>query len=219
MAANPFVEVVDLQRRALDRQVRRQVAVRDAAAHRVAVRGARHVAHDAPVVADRLLAHHDGDRVVERHAGEPFCGTHRRPDPLEGLPALELLVPLHREAEAGLERVVLRVDVLAPQPVALLQPERVEGAAAGRRDAVLAPGLPEVPGALPHRELSVQLPAELARVTDALRPDRADLAHVEILRRHVREGVVRDVRLGDGGEDLARTRTPQAERDASPFAQ
>ena len=116
--------------------------------------------------------------------------------------------------EPGLERIVLGVDVLSPQPVALLQPQRVERAAAGGDQPVLAAGLPQqVPDPIAHRELSVQLPAQLAGVADALRPHRADLADVQVARREVRERVVRDVGVGDRPQDVARTRSPQPERE------
>ena len=46
----------------------RQVAVDDPATHGVAVVRRRHVAHDAVAGPDRLLAHHDDRRIVERHA-------------------------------------------------------------------------------------------------------------------------------------------------------
>ena len=104
-------------------------------------------------------------------------------DRLERRPPGEVLVPAHREAESGRERVVLGVDVLRPEAVALLEPQRVERAAARRDQAVLSARLPQhVPRPLAHRDLPVELPAELARVADALGPYRRDLADAQVSR-------------------------------------
>ena len=152
--------------------------------------------------------------IVEGDAGELLA----RPGvelALQRLPSLELaLVHPDGEAEAGLERIVLGVDVLAPQPIALLEAKRVERAAAGRDDPVHLPGLPQnVPGSLSHRDLPVELPTELAGVGDPLRPDGIDLADVQVASGHVRERVVGDVDVRHGLEDVAGARSPQTERE------
>ena len=131
-------------------------------------------------------------------------------------PELVLVHP-DGEPEARRERVVLGVDVLAPEPVALLEPERVEAPETGGDEPVIAAGPPQqLPGAVPHRELPVELPPELTGVGDPLRPDRTDLAEVQVPRGHVRERVVRDVHVGYGLEDRPRVRPPQAEREQRP---
>src|SRR5204862_8271601 len=114
----PVTEVLNLDGRSRAREFDRQVAVGDRPADRIAVVRARDVAHDATVGPDRLLAHHDGAGIRERDAREAL---RRLAFGAERLATLEVLVHLDREAEARLERVVLGRDVLAPQPVALLQ--------------------------------------------------------------------------------------------------
>src|SRR5205085_4300348 len=136
-------------------------------------------------------------RIVERHRAEAL----RRAlvtDPLERLPALEVLVPLHREAETGRDRVVLGPDVLAPQAVALLEPQGVERAEPRGDQTVFAPRLPqEVPDPRTHLERPEQLPAELADVADPLRED-GHLADLDLPPGHVGDGVVADVGVGCG---------------------
>ena len=79
---------------------------------------------------------------------------------------------------------------------------------------MLAAGLPQqVPRAIAHGELPVQLPAQLAGVGDALRPHRPHLADVQVLRGQVRERFVGDVLVGHGREHVARPRTPQPEAE------
>ena len=75
-----------------------------------------------------------------------------------------------------------------------------------------------VPDALAHRELPVQLPAQLAGVGDALGPHRRHLADVQVARRHVGERLVRQVGVRDRREDVARTRAPQPQREQRPGA-
>src|SRR5262249_19486463 len=152
--------------------------------------------------------------IVERHAGETMRVAALEPL-LERRATLEVaLVHLHREAEARLERVVLDVDVLVPESIALLETHGVEGARARGEDPVVAAGLPEeAPRSIAHRSLAVELPAELAGVRDPLRPHRRDLADVQIPRRHVRESVVRDVVVRNRLQDVARPRAPEAERE------
>src|SRR5207245_8765569 len=131
----------------------------------------------------------------------------------ERVPALERLVHLHREAETRLEGIVLRRQILAPEPIALLQTEGIERAQTARDQPVLHAGLPEeVPDARAHLDRTVELPSELADVADPLR-ERGDLADRQLAHRHVRERLVRQVGVGDGRQDLARARAPQPQAE------
>src|SRR5205085_4521915 len=187
-----LVEVGDLHPRAGFRLLEREVAVRDALRDAVAVVAARHVAEDGIAVHDRLLAHRDL-AVVDRQAAElPL-------DPL-GLDALQrgtadevALVHPHREAEAGLVRVVVGVDVGAPAAVALLQPQRVERAGSGDDETELLAGFDQLlPEPLAHLHRNVELPSELPRAPD---PQRAGQhpTDQELPRRQIRESLAGDV--------------------------
>src|SRR5712691_2385124 len=122
----PLAEILDLDGGALGRELHRQIAVDDPAAHRVAVGGRRDVGHDVLARQDRLLAHDDDRRIVERHARELVRAAAALQDRLEGCATLEVsLVHVDGEPEPGLERIVLGVDVLPPEPVPLFEAKGV----------------------------------------------------------------------------------------------
>ena len=107
-----------------------------------------------------------------------------------------VLAELDRPAEAGLERRVIGADVGAPGAVALLEPQRLDGAIAGVGDAERLAGVHQriVDG---ERVLDgdVQLPAELADVGHAQRPHRR-AGDVELAPGGERERRVRHIGLG-----------------------
>src|SRR6185503_6255439 len=102
-------------------------------------------------------------------------------------------LPLARfdgEADTGLLGTVLRVHVAAPETVALLQAQRVEGGAAGGDETIRPSGLPEqIPEPAAEFGPGVELPTELAHIRDTQRLDE-DLAHRHRPRRVVGEGGV-----------------------------
>ena len=95
--------------------------------------------------------------------------------------------PLSRftaNAEPGLVRRRLGVQVAPPRAVALLETQRVDRAVAARRHA--ASGDERVPELQPVLGRAVELPAELSDVGDARR-DHRDVPDRELARPHVRE--------------------------------
>ena len=107
------------------------------------------------------------------------------------------------------------MDVGPPQPVALLQPQRVERSAAGSDEAVRLPRRPQhVPQAQGVLGRAVKLPAQFAGVGDAQGQGGYG---VDSQRPggEVGEGSVGYVLLGYGGQDVACLRPPQA--DARPL--
>jgi hypothetical protein len=95
--------------------------------------------------------------------------------PEQGVAAGESrLVPGHGEAQAGFQRGVPGGDVVAPAPVGLFHPERIQGVVAGRAQPVLLAGLGDrvvdVHGQVGRDE---QLPAQFADVGDAGGADEA----------------------------------------------
>ena len=117
----------------------RDVGVRDRALDRVAVAAARHPAEDLAVHPHGLGAERNRARLVEDEAGESplrrlFLRREERVAPEE-----VALVELDGEAEAGLERRLVRRDVGAPDAVALLEPQRVDRLVAARDEAVPRP--------------------------------------------------------------------------------
>src|SRR5207237_9538119 len=121
------------------------------------------------------------------------------------------LVHGQREVQARFERVELGVDVLAPEAVALLQPERVLGGETGRRDPVRPPGLPEdVPEPKAVFSWSVDLPAVFADIRDP----KGDGGHTADRHFGRIEAAERERLLCDRIEDGLRPRTPDA--DAAP---
>ena len=126
-----------------------------------------------------------------------------------GVPADEgaLLEP-HREAETGREGIGLARDVRPPDPVALLQPQRVDGPVAAGDEAVGLAGLHQrVPQAQPVLARRVQLPAELADVGDP----QPEAGHVADGQRPGAEVAEAEVVAADVGEDVPGHRPPQAE--------
>src|SRR5258707_1327782 len=107
----------------------------------------------------------------------------------QGITSYEVsLVELHGEAQSGLIRIVLRADVGAPDPVPLLEPERVHRLVAARIQPVAAARVPNgVPQAQAELGWAVQLPSELADIGDSQRKagHRTDR---QLSGGHVREG-------------------------------
>ena len=101
------------------------------------------------------------------------------------------------------------MDVLPPQPVALLQAQRVERPAARRDHAERLPGLPErVPELQPVLRRRVELPAELADIRHPER-QRRDVADRDLPGREVGEAVVGEVVVADALDQVAGARPPQ----------
>ena len=113
------------------------------------------------------------------------------------------LVPADGEAQSGLDRRVLVGDVVAPMPVAGLQPQRVHGVVAGQGQAVGLARLHQRVVEL-HRVLvgQVQLPAELAHVAHA-QGQHVDAGDVDALGRAEREVGVVERRVGERGQHEA----------------
>ena len=97
----------------------------------------------------------------------PPDGAGSAPSPRKSSPSA------HGEPEPRRVRVGLARDVGAPDPVALLEPQRVDGAVAAghqpERPAGVEQRVPQPHAVLDRR---IQLPAELADVRDAQRPAR-----------------------------------------------
>jgi hypothetical protein len=133
----------------------------------------------------------------------------------ERVPALErdARLQLHRPAEAGHEGRVVGADVAAPGAVGLLQAQRFDGAVAGGgqavRRALLHDGIEEGGGEL---DRGVQLPAQLAHIGDAERPDGA-AGDADLLDMGEGEGVVAEIGSGQWLEDGAAL-GPKSERTA-----
>src|SRR5712691_10707927 len=104
-----LAEVLHLDRCALGRELRRQVAVDDPATHRVAVGGRRGVGDDVAARQDRLLAHDDDRRIVERHARKLVRAPALEDRPQGGATLEVALVHADGEPEPRLERIVLGV--------------------------------------------------------------------------------------------------------------
>src|SRR5439155_13074441 len=120
-----------------------QVTIDDALSDRVPVIRTGHVTDALAGGEDWFLAEHHDGRVIERHAGQ-LSGDALLFDPQEGVTTDEVaFVEADRKAESRLVRVVLAVDVGAPQAVPLLQPERVEGTTAERGYAERLTRLPQ----------------------------------------------------------------------------
>src|SRR5439155_19167632 len=105
----------------------RQVRERDRAAHRVPEGTARDPPDRDAVDADRLVAEHLPQRVLEREAGQPASGLRTGGDERVATDEVTLVEP-YAEAEPTLVRRVVRCEVAAPVAVALLGTERVDGA-------------------------------------------------------------------------------------------
>src|SRR5207244_12481026 len=126
---------------------------------RLAVAAARHAAGDLAAGPHRLRAERDRPRILEHEAREPprWLGTARD----QRLPPDELaLVELDREAEPGVIGRLVRRHVRAPDPVALLQAQRVDRPIAAGHEPVREPGPPElVPEPEAELRRAVELPA------------------------------------------------------------
>src|SRR5262249_59270671 len=94
-------------------------------------------------------------------------------------------------------RVELTVDIRAPEPVALLQTQRVERTPTERGDALRLAGLPQrVPQPQSVLGRRVDLPTQLADVGDSDGESRHG-AHRDRARRQVRKDLVGEVLLDD----------------------
>jgi hypothetical protein len=178
----------------------------------VAVTARRDAAADLAVDADGLVAERDGLRVLECQAAElgarPFL---RRLHQSVSADEPALLLELDAEADAALVRSLVGGDVGAPDPIALLEPQRVDRAVAARHHSVRFAGFPQgAPQAEPVLGRAVELPAELADVGHPQRPD-GDVPDCELADVHVGEGLVAEVLRRQRLQDLARLRAPDAE--------
>ena len=123
--------------------VGRQVRVGDAPLDREAVSARGDTAYDLAVDADRLVAERDGPRVGEDEAAQALAGTGVAGAEEGVAPDEVALVEADGEAEPGLERGLVRRDVARPDPVALLQSQRVDRAIAAGDEAVRLARLPQ----------------------------------------------------------------------------
>ena len=177
----------------------------------MAVVGAGHVAYHAVPVQNRFFSHDDGIRVVQRHAAELAVGSFGADFGQRGAADEIAFGHAHGETDASLVGIVLGVDVLAPKAVALFEPQRIEGAAAGCDHAKRLARLPEdVPQAQALFERGVKLPAELAGVRDT-QGQRGNLGNRNSLGGEVGEGRVAHVVFADAAEQVAGARPPQAD--------
>jgi len=133
-------------------------------------------------------------------------------DPEQRLAPDELaLLQAHAEPEPRFVRVLGRREIGAPVPVALLEPQRVDGLVADGLDPERpAGGQQRVPHADRMLVVDVQLPAELADVRHPLSADR-DAGDLDLSRRHIRKRGVRHVARRDGLEHAPRVGTPDAD--------
>ncbi len=177
----------------------------------VAIVGAGDIAHDPAIDQQRLLAQGHCAWLVQRQATElardVLLGLDQR------LTAQEVpLVQAHGPSQPRLVGVILAVDVTAPQPVALLQPQRVEGPCPAGHQPMRPACLPQqIPKAQPVFDGRVNLPAQFAGIGDAQRQRRHTL---DVQRTHAVEGEggVRYVLLAQLLQDIACPRPPEAER-------
>jgi hypothetical protein len=161
----------------------------------------------------------DHARALGRHpaprAGEPDEPLGRRlgVEALEATLAEEVvLVGLDRPAEPDLERIGFRVRVLSDEDVLLLQPEDPLRLQTERTDPVRLPGRDDlVPHVLPVHRRHVDLVPQLADEPDP-EHERRDTGHVHRRRRQVRDGLARDVGVGERPHHVARRRAGDVHR-------
>ena len=110
---------------------------------------------------------------------------------------------------------MVNVDVRAPQPVALFQPQRIKRATTGCHAAMLLAGLPErVPECQAILAARINLPAQLTGIGDAQRQRRRH-ANRHMLRREVWERAAGDICVACLCQHRARARPPQSNRCVS----
>ena len=168
----------------------------DRLAEVVAPARARHAAAGA-AVDDDLAALERHDAVLHLEADELLAEAaleHVLERPLaDEVVLVELGDPGHRR----LEHVRLRVGVLADEDVHLLEAQDPLRLEAERPDAEVGAALEDrVPDVLAVRAREVDLVAELADEADA-QEERRDAGDVRVLGVEVREGLVRDVEVGE----------------------
>src|SRR4051794_2153933 len=215
-------EILDLDLRAFDRVLRRQVGQEDVLADGRAGPGARHERTPALRVRDRA-AIRGKDRFAPEHVA---LHATRRGVVVDGQGAqrgdrrlravLEIRVapdeirfldlgPEH----VGLDEVEFELELVAVRAIALLEPAgRPVDADPEGDDALRLAGLRErvpQPGALLHRD--VQLPTELPDIRDARGKD-GDAADLDRPEGPEREAAVRDIRGGRRREDISCPRSP-----------
>ena len=199
-------EDVDVDLRALGRELRWQPAQQHPSPDGVAEVGAGHVADGVAVALERLAAVGGRVDVVEHEAAQALARPARTRGE-RGLTAVEVrLREVHREAETGFERRVLAGHVDSREAVALLHAQGVERARAAGHDARVGAGLEElIPEIAPVLGRRVELPAQLACVGDAQRQGghRAD---PDLARAQVRE---REVVRAQPRQHLVRARAPE----------
>ena len=209
LAADPVTEDLDRDARSHCGVGGGQVRVGDRTLDRVAVAAARHPADEPITNPDRLGAERDRPRLVERQAAQDALGL--RLGQKRGAPEERAFIELHREAESGGKRRLLRRDVRAPDPVPLLEPQRIDCLVSRRNEPMLLAGRPDrVPETCAKLRRAVQLPAELADVRD---PDREarNCTDRELLRPHVAKGAARQVGRRQGLQQRTGVRPPDPE--------
>ena len=175
----------------------------------VAVTARGHPADDLAVVPDGLVAD-DVGRVVRVGLDDEGHQSPSRPAGRDlGLvsgPSDELMIELDVVGDPALERGVDRPVFAEPRPVALLEPQRHEGAHPEQPDPVLGAGFHDP---VEQRRLVFgrhpQLVAEVARVVDPA-DQRRDHPEVDPPEVHEPERLGRQVRGGDRGQHVARPR-------------
>ena len=173
------------------RPVRGEVGEGDRAADPVTLVPTGHAADDVAVDPHRLGAEGHGETVVE-HQAPQSSGRAGRLHRGERIPADEAagLVEADGEAQAGLVRVLLGRDVDAPHPVALLDPEGVDGPVAAGHQAVSLACRPEPrPRGRPRNPSGSRAPSP-ARPRRSPAPPAPAPGRATGLGREVREGLV-----------------------------
>ena len=128
---------------------------------------------DAPAVDPDLVAVPGRLVALELEPDEPALGMRGALDERVLADEVVLAVELDREADAGLERVDLVVELVAGEDQACLDADHVERLEAQRREAVRLTGLPDrVPDRGPVVGVAEDLVAELAGVARARDHDR-----------------------------------------------
>ena len=198
LAVDPFAERFDLHGMADVGAIGGNVRVGDRPTDAVSVATARHAPDDVAVDPNRFGSECDDEGVGEHdRAQSPVDARRFRRD--ERVPADEgrRLVEPNREAETRFVRVVFGGHVGAPDPVALLDAQRVDRAVAAADDPVRGAGFPDrVPEGQPVFGGAVELPSELADVGDAHRDHRHG-THAQPLGTQVGERVVAEVGIGE----------------------
>ena len=117
--------------------------------------------------------------------------------------AQEILVEFDEAFDVGLDRRDFVGQFGAPAAIGLFHAHGIDGIGAEMADIVGLPGLHQGGidrGHAVHR--AMQFPAQFTDIVDAQRPD-GDACDGDVLRRQPAEALVRQVRIGDLGQDVA----------------